>query len=67
MAVGANLRRDIVVGEIVGLHRRMDAVVIALDLVDDPVRAGPEGRQVGIDAGVLDEVRDAGRDIFSAG
>ena len=44
VAVGADLHCDIVVGEIVGLEHRMDAVVVAVDLVDDPVPPGREAR-----------------------
>ena len=67
MAIAADLRCDIVVGQIVGLNRRMDAVVVAIDLIDDTVRAGREGWKFGVDAGVLDEIGDVGRDISLAG
>ena len=52
VAIAADLRCNIVVGEIVGLSHRVDAVVVAVHLIDDPVRAGGVGRKSGVDAGV---------------
>ncbi len=64
VGTATDLRCHIVVGEIVDLSHRVNAVVVAIDHVDAPVRAGRVGREAGVDAGVLREIGDVGRDVL---